>query len=128
MSEKITLPSQAILEVHLLSLEEAWGVVQTISGVLEKINVNLEGLDLSDIRAIDLLNFKSPLCAVLASKEVVEAAKICMKKCTYNSLRIDGQTFDSKEARGDYLAVVFYSLKENIAPFFGKVTSILKMS
>jgi len=123
--DKIDLPSGAKLYVGLLSFDEAWSVVQTITRVLEKINIDLTKVDLANIGAEDILNLKSPLCSILSSEDIIVAAKACFKRCTYNDKKIDGSTFDSKESRGDFLAVVFHAIKENVSPFFASLSSVL---
>ena len=126
MSEKIALPSGAKLDITLLPFDEAWGVVQTVSKILEGINVDLSGIDLAAINAADVLAFKSPLCSILGSREVIEAAKICFKRCTYDGIKIDSQTFEKRESRADYIPAVYYVIKENVSPFFANLISALK--
>ena len=116
--EKITLPSGALLDITLLPYEEAWHVSQQIAKVIEPIKLDIKGIDLARIGAEDIMRFQGPLMQVLASKDVITAAKICFKRCTYNGLKIDDMTFNPAEARKDYLFVVVHVLRENIAPFF----------
>ena len=125
MTDKIDLPSGAKLDITLLPFDEAWSIVQTITKVLERINVDLSRVDLTNIDATDIINLKSPLCAILSSNEILDAAKICFKRATYNGLKIDGQTFEKKASRCDFLPVVFHVLKENISPFFSNLISFL---
>jgi hypothetical protein len=128
---KKTLPSGAELDITLLEYEDAWAIARMIMDQLEKLKIDLSGLDLEnmtldDIKATDVMKFKSPICALLASSVVVEAARICFVKCTYNGLRISKQTFNSVEARGDYLFAAFHSIKENVSPFFASLLSFLQ--
>jgi hypothetical protein len=125
---KTTLPSGSILEITLLPFEEAWGISQMITKEIERIDFDIKSVNFSDIKMTDVVNFKNPICAILSSKVVVEAAKICFKRATYNGLKIDSQTFEQREYRSDFLPVIFHVLKENISPFFENLLSSLKTS
>lgn len=127
MSEQIQLPSGSKIAITLLPFEEAWSVVQTITEVFENINVDLKGVDFAKIEAKDIYNLKSPICSILSNKKIIEAARICFKRTLYNGIKIDGQTFENKDNRKDFLLVVFHAIKENIAPFFANLSSILGM-
>jgi hypothetical protein len=125
---KITLPSGAIIDITLLPFEEAWGVSQTMAKEVERINFDIKAFNWNDFQMMDALNLKNPICAILSSQAVIDAAKICFKRVTYNGLKIDSQTFEKREHRADFLPVVFYVLRENISPFFENLFSFLKMN
>lgn len=126
--DKIKLESGSILDITLLPFEEAWSVSQCIIKEIERISFDPKTIDWQNWQATDLLNLKSPLCAILSSQVVVDAAKICFKRCTYNGLKIDSQTFEKREYRGDFLPVAFHVIKQNISPFFENLFSSLKTS
>ena len=123
--EKFELPSGSKFEVQPLSYEGAWAVTQTVLKEIEKTEINLKGMDFKALNQTDVLNFKGPICSLLASQAVLDAAKSCFKKCRYNDLVIDSMTFEKKEARGDFLYCCWYALRENILPFFGSLVSSL---
>jgi len=123
--EKIDLPSGAILEIGLLPYEEAWNVQKKIASVFDQVKLDPGSIEWSNIMKTDLLVLKGPICQILSNDLVIAAAKECFKKCLYNNLKIDNMTFDSKEARGDYLYCVFHVLKANIEPFFAGLASLL---
>jgi hypothetical protein len=80
--------------------------------------VDLQGIDFGkEFLAQDLVKFKRPLTQILANHELEKAGKQCLKKCTYDGLKIDDRTWNSIEARKDYLFALFFSLKENCGPF-----------
>jgi hypothetical protein len=121
---KHNLPSGATFEVSLLPYEKAWEVSQHVAAVFEKID-----LDLTDLNAsVDVLKLKGPLLKVVASSEIIAEAKVCWSRCLYNGLKIDQMTFDKSESRADFIPCVFYSLRENISPFFSGLLSFLKTS
>lgn len=123
---KITLPSGAVIDITLLPFEEAWGVSQSITKEIERIDFDIKSVNWQEFQMSNVLNLKNPICAILSSTVVVDAAKICFKRVTYNGLKIDSQTFEKRESRSDFLPVVFYVLKENISPFFENLFSSLK--
>lgn len=126
MGIKSTLPSGSKLEITPLPYLKAWGVSQIVLKEIEKIGLDtkeLKSIDFKNLMAVDALNFKNPLCSVLSSDPILEAAKTCMERCTYNGLKIDDDTFERIEARQDFLPVVFSVLKENISPFFANLFS-----
>jgi hypothetical protein len=123
---KVKLPSGAELVVTPLDWEDAWDISQRVLAVIEKLELDLKGINWTDIQSQDVLNFKGPICQILSSKVVFDAAKDCFKKCTYAGMRIDNATFNDSKARGDMLIACFHALKENCAPFFGSLLSGLK--
>lgn len=124
---KKTLPSGATLDITLLDWEAAWEVTQDVLRVIEKLDIDLKGMNFTEIQAQDVMAFKSPLCRVLASKEIMEASKKCFARCTYDNTRIGDGTFNKPEARADFLVACFHVLKENCAPFFVGLLSGLKV-
>jgi hypothetical protein len=126
MSIKITLPSGSKLEITPLPYLKAWGVSQDVLKEIKKLELDistLKTIDFQNLMAVDALTFTGPLCEILASERILEAAKTCMERCTYNGLKIDSDTFEKIEARQDFLPVVFSVLKENISPFFANLFS-----
>jgi len=121
MSEKITLPSGAKLEITPLPYYKAWGVTQRVTRAFEKIDLDIKGIDFKNIAITDIVNLKSPLCAILSSEEIIEAAKECFTRCTYNGLKINDDTFEPIASRMDFLPCVFYALRANISPFFANL-------
>jgi hypothetical protein len=122
------LPSGAYLDVTPLSYAQAWEVAQTVIKVVEKVQLDLRGIDFESLLATDIIAFKGPLCAILGSPEMNNAVKLCFNRCSYNQVRIDDKTFEPVDARGDYLFAAFYALRENVYPFFGSLVSFLKTS
>lgn len=125
---KITMPSGSILDITLLPYESAWDVSQRVTKALESVEIDVKAIDFKNPSYSDIIGFKGPLFNVLSSKEILEAAKICLVKCTYNNLRFDNMTFESKESRQDFLPVMYHVLKENISPFFEGLISFLSKS
>lgn len=123
---KHTLPSGAVLEVTILPFEDAWQVSQDLLVLAGSLDIDVKGMNLDDIKAADVLDFKTPLCKVLSSQSAMSAAWKCFARCTYNGLRVDKQTFEKPEARGDFLIAAFFALADNVRPFFGSLVSFFQ--
>lgn len=102
---KKQLVSGANLEIWLAEFEDGWALFKAVLKELQ----SLEGE----------LNTENPLVSLrlLSSDFVEQALKPCMSKATYQGQRIDKTTFNSPEARCDYLEVVKEVMNYNIAPF-----------
>lgn len=60
---------------------------------------------------------KDLLCTSFASKKIEAALWECMKRCTYEGLKIDDKTFEKAEAREDYVEICFEVALEVVRPF-----------
>lgn len=114
MFEK-TLPSGAILKFNLASFTEGRALYQAC---LEE----LKSLSLDPEKEIDSNLFKDIFCAALSSKKIESCVWACFKRATLSrgssgDLKIDESSFESLEARQDYIPACFEVAKENIVPF-----------
>jgi hypothetical protein len=122
------LPSGAKLHVTPLDFSEAFAVFQQVAKIIGLIEVDLQGIELGkDFMAQDLMKFKRPLTQLLSNSDIEKAGKQCLKKCTYDGLKIDDRTWNAVEARKDYLFAIFFALKENCSPFLAGVLSDSKV-
>jgi hypothetical protein len=104
------LPSGAVLKITIAPFHDAKALYQACLEELKTLKI-----DPND--EIDVNLFKDLFCSALSSKKIEVALKDCLKRVTYNDLKIDDQTFEPIEARQDYILVCFEVAKENIAPF-----------
>lgn len=110
MKEKITLPSGATLEVSLSPFHIGRTMYQAVAEELKQMRV-------SDKDEIGAGFFKDLFCSALSSKKIEDAVWECMKRATYNSLRITMDTFEPAEARQDYMMACYEVARVNIEPF-----------
>jgi hypothetical protein len=87
---------------------------------------------------LDVLNTKTELTgemldsilqaalSVAADKEVERLLMACARRATIGGIKPDAEYFEDANNRADYYPAMFYVLKENLAPFFGGVFSLLK--
>ena len=77
----------------------------------------LKGLRLDPDASVDVNFIKDIFCSGIASKKVEACLWECFKRVLYNDSKITKDTFESVEAREDYLDICFEVAKENIMPF-----------
>ena len=122
------LPSGAELEITPAPFKEAKALYMAVADELKGLRLNPEA-------EVDVNFFKDLFCTGLASKKIETALADCMKRVTYNGLKITDDTWEPLDARQDYLTACFEVAKENISPFtkslsaqFGDVLQKLKGS
>jgi hypothetical protein len=120
---EVVLPSGAKLKVTPSSFAVSKELFQSVSEEMKSLNI-------SSTTEIDINLFKDLFCTGLSSKKIEKSLWECMKKATYNNLKITEDTFEPVEAREDYIQVMFEVAKENIAPFmkslFASYADIMK--
>lgn len=108
--KEIVLPSGAILKITLSSF--------AVSRELYKVFLDeIKSIKLEGGLEIDFNLFKDIACEVLSSTKIEKALWECMKKATYNDMKITEDIFEPEDARGDYLQVILEVGKANIMPF-----------
>lgn len=120
------LPSGTYLDITPLPYAQAWEVAQTLLREVQKLDIDLKGMQIEEVLVSDVIMLKGPICALLGSPVIMNAVKLCFGRCAIDQVKIDEHTFDPIEKRGDYLFAAFYALKENVYPFFGSLVSYLK--
>lgn len=111
MSNKIVLPSGAILEITLPPFPVSRALFTAVAEELKNLKMD------SNSDTDDIGFWKDLVCIGLSSKKISDALDECMKRATYNSLKIDADTFEPEEARGDYLEVCYEVGKSSLLPF-----------
>lgn len=105
---EVTLASGNVLQVNAAPFADAKALYQTVLRELTVLRIN--GENAKEV-------FKNALCLGFSSPEIEAALAKCMARCTYATLKIDGQTFEPVERRGDYMKVCVEVARENIDPF-----------
>lgn len=112
------LPSGAILKVTVAPFTESRSLYQAF---LEE----MRGLKIDDLAEIDVNLFKDLACVALASKKVEAALWVCMKRVTYNDLKVTEDTFEPEAARDDYFKVCWEVARLNVSPFMKSLSAEL---
>lgn len=107
--KEITLPSGAILKINLAPFADAKGLYQSLLEELKSVELNSK----KEITEV----IKDMACLAFSSKKIEAAIWKCFEKCLYNDMKIDKDTFEPMEARGDYMVVCVEVAKENVLPF-----------
>lgn len=106
----IFLPSGAKLEVTPSDFKTAKALYMVIAA-------EAQALKLDPKAEVDVNFYKDIFCAGISSGLIESALSACMKRCTYNGLKITDDTFEPIEARQDYLLVCFEVARANVEPF-----------
>lgn len=104
------LPSGAELKVTLSPFAISRDLYQSI---LEEA----KGLRLDPKSEVDVNLFKDIFCSALSSKKIESCTWECLKRATYNGLKVDGDTFEKEEARQDYIPACYEVARANVMPF-----------
>lgn len=117
-NSEVRLPSGASLKITLSPFAVSRELYQVFLQEARGINVDLE-------KEMDANFFKEILIVGMSSKRFEKALDECMKKCTYDDRKIDQDTFEKSDARGDYLIACFEVAKANILPFTKSLSVLL---
>lgn len=87
----------------------------------------IKSLKAADIELADAFGEKlfDAIMAIDSSKEVFDDIFNCLKKSTYNGIKITKDVFEDESARSDIYEVFLYCLKVNVYPFFKSLLSQL---
>lgn len=114
------LPSGAKLEIALAPFQDANNLQRAFARELKNVKIS-SAMEVSDVNFM-----KDLICTAVSSDSIMDALNVCMKRCAYNGLRIDKETFEAEEARGDFLIVCMEVAKENLLPFLKGLSAQFK--
>lgn len=109
MTREVLLPSGSKLEITPAPFKDAKRLYQAVATELLRINIDPE----ADITHL----IKNVICISVASPAIEAALEPCLRRCTYNGPKITDATFETVQAREDYIDVCFEVAKENVGPF-----------
>jgi hypothetical protein len=109
MSKKVILPSGAELMITLSPFAVSKALYQAVMEEGKSIKVDTQA------EVYDLV--KNIFCTGFSSKKIESCLDECMKRVTYNGRKVDNDTWEPVEARGDYITATYEVAKENILPF-----------
>lgn len=107
--KEVELPSGAILKINQSPFEVSLALKEAIIEELKSITFGKD-TDVTDA-------IKNLYCISFSSQKIKSALKECLKRHTYNDLKIDSQTFESLDSRQDYETVCMEVTKAEISPF-----------
>lgn len=116
--KEISLPSGAILNIGDVPFEASNNLKKVVMKEFKGIEIN------SAQQLIELC--KDYICTVFSSESVEACLWECMKRCTYNNLKIDKNTFESIEARQDFTDVQWEVGQECLLPFGKSLLVVLQ--
>lgn len=113
--EFTTKENNAKVVLNPCSLVDAFRLKSKIQKALLENGIKLEQALNEDLSQI--------IMALDSSEDVFNSMFECLKKSTYNDIRITPEVFENPEAREDLYEVFFYCLKVNIYPFLKPLLS-----
>ncbi len=121
---EVVLPSGAKLVITLPDFEVSKALFQAVAE-------EAKGLRLDPKAEVDVNVWKDLFCTFLCSKKIEMCLWECMKRATYNGLKIDKETFEKEDSRDDYFTVCYEVGKKSILPFskslYAKYSHILEI-
>lgn len=114
----IKLKSGAVLAVGIAPFSDATKLFKTVANELKKVEVNLTSIDMKNIMSNDINSIKNLIFQILGSDEMEECFFKCAIRSTINGAKVQPSSFESEDARGDYLPVAWEVIKANLSPFF----------
>jgi hypothetical protein len=109
LGDEITLASGAKLRIQIAPFAVAKALYQAVLREVPR-------LEIASIGDVEVLLLKA-FALGFSSQHIENALWECFKRCTYNDAKIDKDTFEPIEARGDYMSVCMEVAKSNIFPF-----------
>lgn len=106
---EIKLPSGATLKIPVVPFATAKALYQALLAELKNISIDPKG----DTASL----FKDLFCVGFSSPKIEACLWECFKRCLYNELKIDDQTFEPVERRDDYMKVCVAVATETVTPF-----------
>ena len=117
---EVELPSGAKLVIQLAPWAESKALWQAMAAELRDVQMS------SDMEITAWL--KDVMCAVIASASVEAALEKCLRRCRYNDMRIDKDTFEPADRRSDYMKVCVEVAKDNVGPFMKNLFADFKQA
>lgn len=123
MNETLTLKSGVELQLQIASFSVANKLFQTVVNEIRSVDIRLENVkSFQDLISGDLNGVKNILLQIAGSKTVEMALHECMGVCLYKGQKLNPKvSFESKDARQDYLPVAWEVMKFNLSPFFAGI-------
>ena len=115
MNKDVVLPSGAKLHITTSPFRISKTLYQALLQELKALNMDPKA-------EVDVNLFKDVFCAGFSSPAVELALSECMKRVTYNGVKVTEDTFEPDEAREDYISACVEVTVANVAPFFKNLT------
>jgi len=131
--KNIPLSSGATLGFQLARFNDGMNLFNATFKELVGVSVGQQAssFDLAALFQMDISQLKDIVIKVATSDKVQEAIWKCMESCTYQGvndsagIKITKNTFESEDARADFLLVVWEVATLNLVPFFKNLGSLL---
>lgn len=110
---EVTLDNGVLLRIGTIPFEDAKSLYQAILEEARGISLDPN----QEIVGKNIHLWKDVLCVALSSKKVEAKLWKCFEQVRYGELKIDKDTFEPEEARGEYFTVCWEVTRDAVAPF-----------
>jgi hypothetical protein len=118
MNSEITLPSGAILKIYDAPFAESQALLNAVLKEAQNLNISLT----DNVEGV----FKDAFCNLMTSAVIEKCLQPCLIRSTIDGLKIDKDTFESIERRGDYFTVRIEVAWANVGPFMKNLPQLFK--
>jgi hypothetical protein len=122
----ITTKSGVAAKINPADFKHAHGLKNAVEKALLKQNIQVGEIDFSKLSRDSVNLGLNAALAIDSDEEVYKYLFLCFSRCLYNGQKITEETFEDVGARKDYYELIYYCMKENLAPFFAALFSKLK--
>ena len=119
--DAITLKSGHVLELGAPEFKSAKRLLKVCARELKTVDINLEGLDLENLKKLknaDAGFLVKALLQIIGSDEVEACILECARKSLLNGSQVKPETFEPEDMREDYLPVAWEVMRVSLVPFF----------
>ena len=110
---EVSMPSGAVVKINAAPFVDSKNLYQALLRELKDVKIDTK-MEVAEL-------YKELFCRGFSSPEIEQCLWKCLERCTYNSkgadLRINKDTFESIQAREDFMAVCIEVVKDNVGPF-----------
>ena len=123
MKQETTLKSGIVLRLQVATFKQSMRLLKVVVNEIKAVDLGIVvngQIDLKKLQSMDLPvdAIKNVVCQMIGSDAVDKALSECMGVCLYDGEKITAETFESENARQDYLPVAWEVMQVNLLPFF----------
>jgi len=115
---ELTTASGAEVRINVADFITSMKLKKAIVEAVKDSDIDIASIDLDKLEVGAIDSILQVILTADCSEKVNEAIFKCLERCTYNSKKINKETFEPVEAREDYYEIIIACLKENLTPFF----------
>lgn len=120
----VTLKSGRVLTLGIAPFAIGALLWRTVASELKGVEIDIKASQIKNLAALQELDvgvLKNVVCQFLASEKLETVVFQCFERCTLDGRKITRETFESAEARADYLPSAWEVVRFNLSPFYAGI-------